>query len=132
LAQYLQFFYKKLVGICAMGDVVQLNPHNHFGDCPECRKNDGHINVGRVHWFVCKRHRVKWKAGHDIFPDWKQENLQVWRQNEKLLELFTEVEPLQAWKKTELEEMFAALSGSANQPLQPHHASQPTCQLYRV
>ncbi len=91
-----------------MGTLIQFSAQNHFGDCPKCQKNDGHINVGRDHWFVCRRHRVKWKAGHDIFPDWQHETLQVWRRNEKLLDLFMEVEPLQTWKSSVLEEIFAA------------------------
>jgi hypothetical protein len=97
-----------------MGTLIQFNTQNHFGDCPKCRKNDGHINVGRDHWFVCRQHRVKWKAGHDIFPDWQQENLQVWRRNEKLLDFFMEVEPMQTWKKTIIEEIFAASRPTEN------------------
>lgn len=91
-----------------MAEILQLRTDNHFGDCPKCRKNDGHLNVGREHWFVCKRHRVKWRAGHDIFPDWRQEDVHIWRQNEKFLDFFMEVEPLQTWKKTLIEEMFSS------------------------
>lgn len=101
-----------------MATILQLQTANHFGDCPKCKKNDGHLNVGREHWFICLRHRVKWRAGHDIFPDWRQENLQIWRQNERLLDLLMEVEPIQAWKKTALEEMFSATT-------QMHEATTP-------
>jgi hypothetical protein len=90
-----------------MGTVLELNAQPHFGDCPKCKSNDGHINVGRDHWFVCKKHRVKWKGGHDMFPDWKNETLSIWRTNEKMLDLFMEIEPFHAGKFTTDEELFA-------------------------
>jgi hypothetical protein len=34
---------------------------------------DGHINVGREHWFFCKQHRVKWLFGAKLFSTWKTE-----------------------------------------------------------
>lgn len=99
-----------------MATILQLHPPNHFGDCPKCKKNDGRLNVGREHWFICLRHRVKWRAGYDLFPDWRQENLHIWRQNERLLDLLMEVEPIQAWKKTLLEEMFLSYYANLNNP----------------
>lgn len=90
-----------------MGTLLQLNTQPHFGDCPKCKSNDGHLNVGRDHWFVCKKHRVKWKVGHDIFPDWRNETLMNWRRNEKLLDLFMEIEPFQAGKFRPDEALFA-------------------------
>ena len=99
-----------------MAAVLRLKIVNHFGDCPKCRRNDGHINIGREHWFFCKRHRVKWKAGHDIFPDWRNEDMHIWRQNERLLDFFTEVEPLETWRKTLLEEAFASSRTAAPFP----------------
>ncbi|MEI6125315.1 MAG: hypothetical protein WCQ99_02070 [Pseudomonadota bacterium] len=88
-----------------MRKVIQLEAPKHFGDCPKCKKNDGHLNVGREHWFVCKKHRVKWKAGHDMFPDWKKETVHTWKQNEALLEHFMKIEPFYAGKFIE-EDIF--------------------------
>jgi len=81
-----------------MGDIIHLEAENHFGVCPKCKSSDGHLNIGRTHWFFCKKHRVKWRAGHDIFPDWRQETLVNWKHNESLLDFFMEIEPFQPWK----------------------------------
>jgi hypothetical protein len=29
---------------------------DHFGGCPTCGKNQGHVNAGRTHVFFCKDH----------------------------------------------------------------------------
>ncbi len=76
-----------------MKKVVQLPVKNHFGDCPQCGGNDGYINIGRDHWFVCRRHGVKWYVGTDIFPGWRNENAEEWRLNAILLSHYLEVEP---------------------------------------
>ncbi len=89
-----------------MGKLIQLSASNHFGDCPKCKKNDGHLNVGRDHWYYCKRHQVKWFVGSNIFPDWLDETFDTWRQNEALLECFMEIEPLQKHKFTVDENEF--------------------------
>jgi len=89
-----------------MGKILQLAAGNHFGDCPKCRKNDGHLNIGREHWFYCRQHRVKWRAGSELFPDWMQENADTWRQNKALLDLFMEVEPFQRSRHPVDEEAF--------------------------
>ena len=68
---------------------------NHFGNCPKCRRNDGYLNIGREHWFICKKHKVKWYAGSSIFPGWLKETETVWRQNAILLSSYLEVEPVQ-------------------------------------
>ena len=64
-----------------MGSVIKLPAHNHFGECPKCKKNDGHLNIGRNHWYFCRKHRVKWHVGSDLFPDWHNETEDDWRRN---------------------------------------------------
>ena len=78
-----------------MGDLIQLPASNHFGDCPLCKGNDGHINIGREHWFICRKHRAKWYVGSNIFPDWQEETAEDWKRNEELLGCFMEIEPFQ-------------------------------------
>ncbi len=80
-----------------MNNVIKLPAPNYFGDCPKCRRNNGYLNIGRDHWFVCKKHGVKWYGGSNIFPDWRQETEKTWRQNEALLENLMEVEPVRGW-----------------------------------
>ena len=92
-----------------MGKVLKIQTPNHFGDCPKCKKNDGHLNVGRDHWFHCRKHQVKWYVGNNIFPDWMDETYENWKRNESLLECYLEVEPLQQWQFTVDENEFFRL-----------------------
>jgi len=43
----------------------------YFGVCPFCHKNDGHINVGRSHWFLFHQHKVKWCVGANLLSSWR-------------------------------------------------------------
>jgi hypothetical protein len=61
---------------------IETPEHNHtskeqasgdFGLCPHCRNNDGYVNVGRGHWFVCDEHKVMWFAGTNLFSSWRDE-----------------------------------------------------------
>jgi hypothetical protein len=45
---------------------------NCFGGCPTCHETDGFLNIGRDHWFVCHRHRVKWHVGSNLFSGWRR------------------------------------------------------------
>ena len=81
-------------------NIIALRVPRHFGDCPYCGGNDGYINVGPNHWFVCRTHKVKWKAGKDNFPGWRSENEQTWKINYIFLSHYREVIPWYKWKKT--------------------------------
>ena len=52
----------------------------YFGVCPICRKNDGYINVGRGHWFLCDEHKIKWLAGSNLFDSSKEQTEEEQRQ----------------------------------------------------
>jgi len=90
-----------------MNNLLHLPAPNYFGDCPECRHNDGHLNIRDEHWFICKRHQVKWRAGSGIFPDWHTETEMDWKVNALLLDHYKEITPLQQWKSP---------GGSTSQP----------------
>ena len=75
-----------------MENVISLKAPKFFGDCPKCRRNDGYVNIGRNHWFLCKKHRVKWFFGTDIFPTWRDENQEIWWKNAQLISGFLEIE----------------------------------------
>ena len=53
----------------------------YWGVCPHCKRNDGYLNLGRGHWFLCHRHRVRWCAGDNLFSTWRHETLADWRDN---------------------------------------------------
>ena len=46
---------------------------DHFGVCPICGRNDGFLNVGRAHWFVCHAHHVRWCVGENLFSCWRRQ-----------------------------------------------------------
>jgi hypothetical protein len=68
---------------------------NYFGMCPTCRSNDGHINVGKAHWFFCQEHRVTWMVGVNLFSTWhgETEAEQRAQYDELGFETFTTIEP---------------------------------------
>ena len=39
---------------------------SYFGLCPHCHDNDGFINLGRGHWFLCHEHKVMWFIGSNL------------------------------------------------------------------
>ncbi len=98
-----------------MGTVIKLSVENRFGGCPKCKKHDGRLNIGRNHWFFCKKHRAKWFAGTDVFPDWTSETEEDWKQNEAFLDLFIEVDPFCSWKHASDEELLG-LTATSPQP----------------
>lgn len=73
---------------------IRHEPDDHFGGCPKCGGDDGYLNVGRGHWFVCRRHKVRWFVGANLFSNWRHEEDWEWEENEKELEGYEEVEPL--------------------------------------
>jgi len=64
--------------------------------CPECRRHDGYLNIGRAHWFVCHTHRVKWCVGDNLFSTWKFQTEAHWQQNWARIRSYRAVEPLRS------------------------------------
>lgn len=64
-----------------------------FGVCPICKGQDGFMNLGREHWFVCMEHKTKWCAGSNLFSSWRYESEEIWEENARILEDYQEVEP---------------------------------------
>lgn len=65
-----------------------------FGGCRVCGQSDGHVNIGRSHWFVCHAHRVRWCAGEDLFSSWKSETEDDWTANHVLIADYRVVRPI--------------------------------------
>lgn len=65
-----------------------------FGSCPECFGNDGFLNLGRNHWFVCRIHRTRWCIGSNWFGWWREETAAEWKANWEEIRDFREVEPI--------------------------------------
>jgi hypothetical protein len=75
---------------------MTLENGGYFGVCPQCRRNDGYANAGRSHWFFCKKHRVKWCAGSNLFSSWRDETEEEQRRVYEEIGLgeFEEIKPL--------------------------------------
>ena len=67
---------------------------NYFGGCPCCGNADGYLNDGPDHWFICHRHKTKWRAGSNLFSGWRDENDEMWLHNRFRLAEYMTVEPL--------------------------------------
>ena len=72
---------------------------HYFGGCPECGDTDGYMNVERVHFFICDKHKTKWRIGENLFSSWHEETEADWRDNAKRLASYREVEPM-PWEPT--------------------------------
>ncbi len=85
-----------------MGDVIEFpNPVNtvvetthYFGGCPICGSNDGQVDLGRDHWFICEMHKTKWHFGSNLFSAWREQTENDWRCNEYRLANYMTVEPV--------------------------------------
>ena len=66
-----------------------------FGVCPTCRKTDGYANVGKLHIFFCRQHKVRWRVGINLFSSWKDQTEDEQRHIYDTVGLgdFTEIEP---------------------------------------
>ena len=67
---------------------------DYFGGCPRCWRNNGYLNVGPQHWFVCHEHRVKWLAGENLFSTWRDESNIDWQGNAARIARYREVAPV--------------------------------------
>lgn len=84
---------------------------DRFGTCPRCGGCDYFLNIGRAHWMVCERHRLKWPIGENLFRCWRFETEDDWRRNARTLTSYTEVRA--AYRNTHIlpDEVVAALDG---------------------
>src|SRR5262245_32207029 len=71
----------------------QVTTDNYFGGCPQCGEGS-YINVRKSHYGICATHKVYCPIGCNLFSSWQEENQEVWDKNAKMLEGFTEVEPI--------------------------------------
>jgi hypothetical protein len=35
---------------------TQMKVPDYFGGCPQCGRNDGYVNAGKTHVFICREH----------------------------------------------------------------------------
>ena len=65
----------------------------YCGECPHCGKNDGYVNLGLEHWFICREHKTKWLGGANLFDGWMNQTVAQTQSAEALLREYREVSP---------------------------------------
>ena len=66
--------------------------YDYFGVCPKCFCTDGNLNVGREHWYHCKKHKLKWWVDSNLFSGWQYESESQWAANAQLLADYKEIQ----------------------------------------
>jgi hypothetical protein len=100
---------------------------DYFGGCPECGHCDACLNVNRVHFNVCHKHKKCWSPGSNLFSGWKGEDESIWRVNHMLLCTYKVAKPIhsetmqrefdaQAEKYADQESSVAVLVGGPDVP----------------
>jgi len=83
-----------------VAEALQVPDPPAFGDCPQCGRNDGYLNDGRDHWFICHAHKVKWYTGTNLFSSWTLETEETRNKNMALLAGYTEVDSIKGGNST--------------------------------
>ena len=78
-----------------------------FGDCPKCGKNDGFVNLGKEHWFICREHKMKWYGGANLFEGWENQTVAQTLSIEALLNGYQEITP---YKQTEEDQKLRSIN----------------------
>jgi len=88
-----------------MKDVkINMGKIDYFGGCPVCGGSDGQLNIGKIVWGICHKHKKRWLIGSGLFSNWKDETEKGWHRNKELLSTYEDVEPLRNptyWAETE-------------------------------
>jgi len=79
-----------------VSNVIKLRPTTteYWGGCPYCGTNDGYINLGAEHWFVCGAHQTKWCVGSNLFSGWQDDTEEQRAESAAKLSGFRAVEPI--------------------------------------
>ena len=71
---------------------VEFNDEHYFGHC-SCPEHENHyLNIGRCHWMICNKCKIKWFIGENLFSSWREQNENIWRENEEKIRNYREVD----------------------------------------
>ncbi len=70
------------------------NTVDHEGACPVCGRSDGFINIRKQQWGGCRRHKVRWLIGLNVYSGWMHQNEADWQKNADMLSGWREVKPV--------------------------------------
>lgn len=68
-----------------------MDTDNYFGRCPTCGMNDGRLDIGPDHWFVCHVHKVAWYIGSNLFSSWRRQTKEQRQRIEERLRDYREL-----------------------------------------
>ena len=71
----------------------EMHHSMHCGGCPICGTNDGYLNLGAEHWFICRTHKTRWLAGKNMFDTWKTQTVAQYLVISRLLKRYIKVNP---------------------------------------
>jgi ribosomal protein L37AE/L43A len=72
---------------------ITENEGGYYG-CPKCQANDGYINHGTHHWFVCTKCKVKWYHGSRLFSSWQHDTVEEQATDLRIFNEYETVEPV--------------------------------------
>ncbi|MSR59448.1 MAG: hypothetical protein EXS05_17695 [Planctomycetaceae bacterium] len=90
------------------------NHETYFGRCPRCLREVPYMNIGRNHWFVCERDKVRWWAGSNLFSSWHDETEADWERNFETIKDFEDAKPY--YPPATMGEMIGNLVRPTQQP----------------
>lgn len=65
---------------------------NYFGHCPVSEHENYYLNIGRAHWMVYQKCRIKWFMGENLFSFWRSENEETWKANAETIKGYEELD----------------------------------------
>ena len=72
---------------------VVTDSGGYWGVCPKCYGSDGNLDIGPDHWFHCRKHKLKWSIGSNLFSAWVTEDESIWAANAQFLAGYKQVNP---------------------------------------
>ena len=73
-------------------EIIFDDDENYFGHCPVPEHKNGYRNIGRRHWMVCDKCRIKWLMGENLFSFWRSENEEIWKANAETIKGYEELD----------------------------------------
>ena len=62
-------------------EIIFDDDENYFGHCPVPDHENCYRNIGRSHWMVCDKCKIKWFMGENLFSSWRSESEEIWKAN---------------------------------------------------
>jgi len=65
---------------------------NYFGHCSVPEHDNYYLNIGRGHWMVCDKCKIKWFIGANLFSSWRGQNRNIWEANAERIKNYDEID----------------------------------------